>query len=92
MKFVLILMLLLPMGVFAQNTKPATMMRAMTKTAAKPAIGKSKFKGVQKKEDKPCRLPNTKSKIKWFTGDFEAAVKKAKKENKKIYAFFTCDG
>jgi len=89
------LMLLLPISVFAQNTeiKPATMMKSVKTVAVmKPAHGKSNASRVQKKKDKPCRVPAIKSKIKWFTGDFDAAVKKAKKENKKIYAFFTCDG
>lgn len=77
----------------AQSKKPAEVMKVTKRVAVmKPAQGKSKVKNVQKKKDKPCRLPKTKSKIKWFTGDFDAAVKKAKKENKKIYAFFTCDG
>ncbi len=87
MKYLLIVLMFLPMGLFAQSeeSKPV-----MMKPAVKPANGK--IKKVQKEKDEPCRLPKTKSKIDWFTGDFEAAVKKATKENKKIYAFFTCDG
>lgn len=91
MKYLLIVLIFLPMGLFAQSkeSKPV-MMKAMMKTSARPAKGK--VNKVQKKHDKPARLPKTKSKINWFTGSFEDAVKKATKENKKIYAFFTCDG
>lgn len=92
MKYLLLVLMFLPMGLFAQTegAKPMTMSKAMTMSKSKP--GKAKVKKVQKEHDKPARLPKTKSKIKWFTGSFEDAVKKATKENKKIYAFFTCDG